>query len=416
MITIEFANLHAILQSGSPLYRKYLARKRQQATTDSDVEFKDESAAHQMQKEAMRNLSIIELLDNNSSFRKLNAVQKRHLESLAEGPLYYAPGQRLWRSGQSVDKAFIVVAGTVAFVAKRRNAQTAVTGGHGVQVDDMPSHSKAHHEATRENNTSGFVDDELAEIGSLGLGDQMRKAALKALKELNDHDPDLPDDLSAMSSASILTNGGKDDHLASLKGSLKQRAASLSSKHVKQRRRSSSSSMESGMHDFNEFVMRDDDSSENGDRLMCKDENESELIVTRKNSSRDRFANKVLGRLYSRRAATAGLVFSRGHFLGDVSKMVARLLSSYQTEGEADDDCSLSYAFGGCERDPDNDRMDVHETIHESEADRLVVHSSTIAAGKDGCSVIVFPKSSLIPFLDEYPGLLLSLLGTQVVV
>lgn len=417
VITIEFANLHAILQSGSPLYRKYLARKRQQATTDSDVEFKDESAAHQMQKEAMRNLSIIELLDNNSSFRKLNAVQKRHLESLAEGPLYYAPGQRLWRSGQSVDKAFIVVAGTVAFVAKRRNAQTAVTGGHGVQFDDMPSNSKAHHETTRENNSSGLVDDEQAEISSLGFGDQMRKAALKALKELNDHDPDLPDDLSAMSNASPLTSGGKDDHLASLKGTLKQRAASLSSKQVKPRRRSSSSlSVESGMHDFNEFVVRDDDSSENGDRLICRGENESELNATRKNSSRDRFANKVLGRLYSRRAATAGLVFSRGHFLGDVSKMVARLLSSYQTEREAEDDCSLSYAFGDSQRDPDNDRMDVHETIHESESDRLVVHSSTIAAGKDGCSVIVFPKSSLIPFLDEYPGLLLSLLGTQVVV
>jgi hypothetical protein len=43
-------------------------------------------------------------------------------------------------------------------------------------------------------------------------------------------------------------------------------------------------------------------------------------------------------------------------------------------------------------------------------------HTSTLIAGKEGCVVLVFEKASLIPFLDEYPGLLLSLLGTQVVV
>ena len=54
-------------------------------------------------------------------------------------------------------------------------------------------------------------------------------------------------------------------------------------------------------------------------------------------------------------------------------------------------------------------------TIFEQEGDQHIVHSSTLAAGKDGCVVLVFPKASLILFLDEYPGLLLSLLGTQVV-
>jgi hypothetical protein len=54
--------------------------------------------------------------------------------------------------------------------------------------------------------------------------------------------------------------------------------------------------------------------------------------------------------------------------------------------------------------------------IYEQGAEEQLVHSSTLAAGKEGCVVLVFSKSSLIPFLDEYPGLLLSLLGTQVVV
>jgi hypothetical protein len=43
--------------------------------------------------------------------------------------------------------------------------------------------------------------------------------------------------------------------------------------------------------------------------------------------TKDRFANKVLGRLYNRRAFASGLVFSRGHFLGDIEKMVEGLLS-----------------------------------------------------------------------------------------
>lgn len=138
---------------------------------------------------------------------------------------------------------------------------------------------------------------------------------------------------------------------------------------------------------------------------------------SRRRSSRDRFANKVLGRLYSRRAFTAGLVFSRGHFLGDVSKMVAGLLSTEYVRDE--DDGSAICGFGekteGKRDDPTDAPID-ELVIHEQERDQLVAHSSTLAAGKDGCVVLVFPKSSLTPFLDEYPGLLLSLLGTQVVV
>jgi hypothetical protein len=63
----------------------------------------------------------MDLLDSNSAMRKLSAVQKRHLESLAVGPVSFAPGERLWQAGQPVDKAFILVEGTAAFLPKRRN-------------------------------------------------------------------------------------------------------------------------------------------------------------------------------------------------------------------------------------------------------------------------------------------------------
>lgn len=141
--------------------------------------------------------------------------------------------------------------------------------------------------------------------------------------------------------------------------------------------------------------------------------------LLRRRSSKARFANKVLGRLYSRRAFTGGLVFSRGHFLGDVSKMVAGLLSPEFDEPDVhSDDPFPVYGFG----DKTEGGQDfLHENltdmvIHEQEGENRSVHSSTLTAGKEGCVVLVFPKASLIPFLDEYPGLLLSLLGTQVVI
>lgn len=50
-------------------------------------------------------------------------------------------------------------------------------------------------------------------------------------------------------------------------------------------------------------------------------------------NARDRFANKVLARLYSRKAFTAGLVFSRGHLLSDTSRMVSGNLAHIHHSG-----------------------------------------------------------------------------------
>jgi CRP-like cAMP-binding protein len=131
--------------------------------------------------------------------------------------------------------------------------------------------------------------------------------------------------------------------------------------------------------------------------------------------SKDRFANRVLGRLYNRRTFASGLVFSRGHFLGDIEKMVEGLLSLSQSEGDSEDRDDL----GGNEGVFDNadDALSLETmTIHELDSTQNTAHSSTLAAGKDGCVVLVLPKARLTLFLDQHPGLLLSLLGTQVVV
>jgi hypothetical protein len=149
---------------------------------------------------------------------------------------------------------------------------------------------------------------------------------------------------------------------------------------------------------------------------------DSSQVAIRRRSSRN--INRQLHRLYKGRTHTTGLMFSKGHFLADISKMVAGLLSTeYKGSDDSDlalqdqDDLSAKYGFGEkSDGAADQNRKRVGElTIHEQEGDQHIVHSSTLAAGKDGCVVLVFPKPSLSIFLDEYPGLLLSLLGTQVV-
>ena len=100
----------------------------------SSVASNNTAATEKLLTDALRNLNVLELLDQNSALRKLNAVQKRHLESLAEGPIGFGPGERLWRSGAPVDKAFIMVSGTASFVPRRRNAGSAKGGFGGKRV------------------------------------------------------------------------------------------------------------------------------------------------------------------------------------------------------------------------------------------------------------------------------------------
>jgi hypothetical protein len=119
VIVVDFASLHRILSSGSALYQKYHSSLSQ--THSCTIPHTIQGKMYDVFQSAVENLNIIELLDSNTGLRKLTAVQKRHLECLVEGPSVYAPGQRLWRSGSPVDKAFIVVAGTVSFVPKRRH-------------------------------------------------------------------------------------------------------------------------------------------------------------------------------------------------------------------------------------------------------------------------------------------------------
>lgn len=404
VIMVDFSSLHSVLRSGSPLYRKYQLSQNQQHSCKIPSTINASTA--KVFKNAVKNLTVLELLESNTGLRKLTAVQKRHLECLVEGPTVYTPGQRLWRAGSLVDKAFIVVAGTVSFVPKRRHGGSA------------GKNLKASHRVKQTHETKSVVSAE-------NLGEAMRNDAVKAVRELQASMAGDGEDSSAEEKASHANSLTETEDYHRLSRGLQkwaERHESQGNEPGRVKRRGSESteaSPEVSLHDFcDTTVVHDERETTISEVNEQKDELGSSMTdVTRRSSAvpKNRFANKVLGRLYNRRTFATGLVFSRGHFLGDIEKMVQGLLSSAnQTEDDPmrdNFDELPQVGFG------DTDTLSIDTmTIHELEEGQHTAHSSTLAAGKDGCVVLILPKASLIPFLDSHPGLLLSLLGTQVVV
>ena len=246
----------------------------------------------------------------------------------------------------------------------------------------------------------------------------MRQNAAKVLAEdgyssdssMSSHSVDEIDVFHHTSTEGASDSLGEIDDYAKLSLGLQRRADNVNASN-RPTKRDSSSSLSQGeySHDYS-YQSGDDEVDFSGDSILTIDK--------RRRSSKERSQNKQLVRLYNRRAVTAGLVFSKGHFLGDISKMVAgRLSSTNDDDRNFYDDSSANYGFGEKEEGNTNSRQGPigEMIIHEQEGDQLIVHSSTLAAGKGGCIVLAFSDSRLIPFLKEYPGLLLSLLGTQVV-
>lgn len=155
VITIEFPCLHSILQRGSDSYGQYLARIERCAHSAGPND----------------GLNINEIININSGLRKLTAVQKRHLESIAKGPLVFKPGERLWREGENVDKAFIVVSGTCLFVPGRRK---------GGAISVVPSNVRD----SLESFSDELHDDFDTVEGSVSLSDRMYGDAQKAVQQL----------------------------------------------------------------------------------------------------------------------------------------------------------------------------------------------------------------------------------------
>lgn len=318
-------DLNRILKNGSKLFRKYLVIKERQdaaeaetkaliarSESSSSVDFSERCATvlEEPSSRMYSHDSILEVLKCNSALGKLTALQKRHLESLAEGPRYFEQDSYLWKVGDPVEYAFLIVSGTACFASKPEADMRNRRGSTGTIVGSLSPVFTSEEASMR----AVPAEDKLllnimptSEYARLEIGLQLRVEEMEL--DVYDHD----------------------------------HARDLSPKEERMRR------------------------------------------------ARDRFANKVLARLYSRRAYTAGLIFSRGHFLADTSRMVSDHIKQSGTHGHRDSATNAMIVVQHC-------------------------HTSNIVAGSEGCVVMIFPRSSLVPFLDSNPGVLLSLLGTQVVV
>lgn len=335
VIMLNMKDLHQILKSGSKLFRKYLTLKEKQAAEEAAMKAQivrneadlngscnsnsnyaiDTVSEHQSHNNWYAYDSVLEVLKCNSALGKLTALQKRHLESLAEGPRYFECGHFLWQVGEPVDYAFLIVAGTATFAPKPEDELWRNRRGSTGNMAPQPQIQQQ----------------------------QPARPRLDAL-------PNIEED-------KVLFNVAPNSEYARLEIGLQLRVEEMEL-----------------------------DVYEQSKDLLPKEE--------RMRNARDRFANKVLARLYSRRAYTSGLVFSRGHLLSDTSRMVSGNLAHIHHTGRQENMGSIAHGLAG----------DHH------------CHTSNMVAGPDGCVVMVFPRSSLVQFLDGNPGVLLSLLGTQVVV
>lgn len=305
------------------MFRKYISLKKEaeparNSSTSSTQNFINDFATD----------SLVDILLCNSVLDSLTALQKRYLESLAEGPRFFEANSFLWRVGDQVDFAYLIVSGTATL------GETIVPrpGGLG--------------RMNRRGSTGAMVG---VVPGGLISGQGMRQVQPRMNVEAD----------------KLLQSVHPNSEYARLEVTLRQRVEEMETEI----RRNTMEKYSQSVHFGKEDTAR---------------------------NNRNRFANKVLARLYSRKAYTAGMIFSRGIFLSDTSRMISGDLAHINRS-----------AGGGVQRSSFVSASGGH-TDH--------CHTSNMVAGSQGCVVMIFPRTALVPFLDSNPGVLLSLLGSQVVV
>ncbi len=318
VILLKMNDVVRILNAGSKLFRTYAA------LTEDLEEKNDQGTSFKLQDAVERSSEVMAVIQCNSVLRSLTAMQRRCLESLAEGPRVFSSFSAIWKVGDPVGYAYLIVSGTVTM---GRKAAPKMTMGKG-----------------RRGSTGAISASSLAAIQEMESNSRSNEGLNPVL---------------TVDSDKLLQNVHPNSEYARLESKLRTRAEDVEV----------CSELIAG------FV--DDDDKQRFDAIQAHS---------------DKFANKVLARLYSRRAYTEHLVFSRGNFLSDTSRMVSGVLAN--AEAARSLRSSITGIMG----------KDNH------------CHTSNLVAGPQGCVAMVFPRSTLVPFLDSNPGVLLCLLGTQVVV
>ena len=324
VIVLKMKDVVRILKTGSKLFRKYFALMEDKEE-NKDNYLSSSNLRYSPQDAVEGSSELIEVIECNSVLRNLTAMQKRCLESLAEGPRFFQAVAPLWKVGDPVDYAYLIVGGSATI--EKKEAPKIGTG----------------------------------RMGRRGSTGAISMSSLTAIQESENNTRNRVGAFLNVEGDKLLKNVHPNSEYSKLELGLRIRAAEI------------------------EDMEALGSSSEQGKRR-------SQAVQ----AHRDKFANKVLARLYSRRAYTDNLIFSRGIFLSDTLRMVSDDLANIGN-ATGSDGISRSSITGGMGSD------------HHC-------HTSNIVAGPQGCVVMVFPRSTLVPFLDNNPGVLLCLLGTSVVV
>jgi hypothetical protein len=321
-------DVQRILKSGSKLFRKYSALQEGQKKKErrNSTQWNSQKQNYLNEPANDQNDSLLAVIECNSVLSNLSAMQKRYLESLAEGPRFFGAHSLLWKVGDAVDYAYLVVGGTATL--GRRHVPRVT------------------HSRMNRRGSTGTISGSLVSIDEVG----------------RDRQQFTPEPLQNVEADKQLQGVHPNSEYARLEAMLQLRAE--------------------------EMETADDMPEDYGGSMGRLDKPSSE------SNHLSRFANKVLARLYSRKAYTEELAFSRGHFLSDTVRMVSGDLATIN-------------------KAPGRDSM--RSSIGSTASDHHC-HTSNLMAGPRGCVVMVFPKSQLVPFLDGNPGVLLCLLGSQVVV
>jgi hypothetical protein len=316
VIALSMKDVTRILKTGSKLFRKYTSLEEHQQRNGEPAPTANiiESRVPEFEDEGD---SIMDVLQCNSVLSSLYQKQKRHLESLVEGPRYFAYQSLLWKVGDPVEYAFVIVSGTATLGKKPQRARQNRAGRRG---------------------STGAISSSLMSIDEQGR-DRQQLCPIVHVDE-----------------DKLLQKVHPNSEYARLESVLQIRM-----EEMEDRRDFKSSSCSTA------------------------------------SAHRDRFANKVLARLYARHAYTEHLVFSRGTFLCDTSRMVSGDLATIDTAAS--------------DHESSTNRMSIGSVVGDHHC-----HTSNLMAGPQGCVVMVFPRSTLVPFLDNNPGVLLCLLGTKAVV
>lgn len=243
-IMLQMHELEKILRRGSRQFRKYLSIKFNELETSSSTGFDqffhnsnvhlDHSVVDGRSQSNEPN-ELLVALKFNSVLRDLPAIQKRTLESIAEGPRFFQAGAYLWEAGDRVNFAFLIISGSACFAMSTLSYLKSIN----------------QHKKTSNSNIVELDDGRLIELDKL------------------------------------LQDFTNDSEFSKLERMLSLRV---------------------------ERQEADAEDREN-DELLPRE--------IRAQRARDRFANKVLARLYASRKFTLGLTFTRGCFLSDTSRMVS---------------------------------------------------------------------------------------------